>query len=510
VAHGTTDDDIELLTPNAGVFGTGAELELIDDDGDDVASFDDEPRSPWTMVVAGLLVLALIVVGVVAAAPWQDDDVTAVTVPTTVRPPVTTSPATTPDGAPPATAAGRAGWIVEAPAGWGRTAFSNQNGPSLSDEWLDVWASPGAEWATGEWLAVHTSPFSDAMLLTDATRLEVAGRTVVMSTDGPGITTTQVRMPPIGPEPTTFTVTYDIRSHGLTLDRLVAFISAFEPPVGPEPADLDPMATGPLEGLAPLWSGRVQSGFSRLTGEIDTASIVSADGGRTGIGIATSELDRTIETVLPVLYQPVATVPLAAGRPASATVTVWRDIALDDRVFATWTVGDTRVTALGYRVDLTTFVDALATATPATDEQWAELADQPLEAPSIDDDADLDGTLADGTSWSGVVSPQQLGFSTATTGWAAALGAGDGSVIRRFTAVDVDAVLAMVPVDDSATQLVITLADGSSATVPLVEMGDTGRRAGLWADTSLTNGPVAAQLLDATGTATHGEVLGPL
>lgn len=507
MAHGATDDDVELLTPNVGAFGSGADLELIDDDGDDVAAFDDEPRSPWTMVVAGLLVLALIVVGVAAAAPWQDDDVTAVTVPTTVPPPSTTSPAA-PDDAPVAT--GPAGWIVEAPAGWAQTAFSNPSSPSLSDEWLEVWASPGAVWSTGEWLAVHTSPFSDSMLLTGATRLEVEGRTVVMSTDSSGITTAQVRMSPKSPEPVTVTVRYDLRSQGLALDRLVAFITTFEPPIEPAPADLDSMAAGPLAGMAPLWSGRVQSGFSRLTGEIETASIVSADGGRTGIGIATSELDPTIETVLPVLYEPVATVPLAAGRPASATVTVWRDDRLDDRLFATWIVGDTRLTALGYRVDLATFLDALITATPATDEQWAELADQSLEAPSIDDDADLDGTMADGTSWSGVVSPQQLGFSTATDGWAAGLATSDGTVIRRFTAVDVDAVLAMVPVDDPATQMVVTLADGTPVVVPLTEMGDTGRRAGLWADTSLTNGPVAAQLLDAAGTVTYGEVLGPL
>lgn len=512
MAH-STDDDVELLTPNVRAFGTGADLALIDDDDVGDAAFDDEPRSPWTMVVAGLLVLALILVGVVAAAPWQGDDVTAVTVPTTVPPPSTTSPATAPDAGidVPTPIAGEPGWTATPPDGWTETAFVNV-GPGVTDERLEVWASTGAQWANGDWLALHTQSLADAMLLENATRFSVDDRTVVMRTDASGVTTTQVAIATSGLDPMQTTVTFDLASHGLSLDRLTAFIAGFDPPLGYEPVDLTSFAgaDGPLAGMTQIWSDQVTGGFSRLTGAITQGWIASADGGRTGIGIGISEIGPDIDAVLPVIDEPVATVPLAAGRPASETVTVWRDGRIDDRVFATWIVGDTRVTALGYRVDLATFVDTVASATLATDRHWADLVDQQLDLPTTDVDADLDGAMADGTSWSGVVSPQQLGFSTAINGWATGLGSSDGSTIRRFTAVDVDAVLAMVPDDDPATQMVVTLADGTSVVVPLVEMGDSARRAGLWADTSLANEPVAAELLDATGDVTFGEVLGPL
>ena len=66
------DDAIQFLEPRAEAFGGDAPVDFAGLDLDDMPDPDDgEPASRWLAGAAGLVVLAMIAIGVVAAAPWD-------------------------------------------------------------------------------------------------------------------------------------------------------------------------------------------------------------------------------------------------------------------------------------------------------------------------------------------------------------------------------------------------------------------------------------------------------
>ncbi len=80
---------IEFLPPRDDAFGPADADDFVGFDGDD-AGFDDEPpRSRWLTLLAGLAVVGLLAVGVIAAAPWAGDE--AATAPSTTEPAPTTT-----------------------------------------------------------------------------------------------------------------------------------------------------------------------------------------------------------------------------------------------------------------------------------------------------------------------------------------------------------------------------------------------------------------------------------
>ena len=495
------DGTIELLAPNDAAFGGGSALELVADD-DRGGGFDDEPRPRWLMAVAGLVVVGLAAAGVVAAAPWNGDTVTA---PITVVPPSTAPPSTVPTtGSGDGTSSGiplPTGWVSDRPDGWRQVAFANlaPNDGSFGDQ-LDVWATRDATWADGTWFALHAAPQASTFLLEGGSRFAVGDRTVVMGTDPTGVTVTGVTLPLPPDEVGTPPPGYDIRSRGVPLDQLIDFVTDFVPPVPGGAIDYgDIPQLGTLLGTSLVFSAPTDGGLTSLIGSPETASIVSDDGGRTGIATATSTADATVDTVLPLLYEPVATVALASRRPASAQVTVYRDGA-DERLLATWIVDDQRVTVWSYRVDVDTFVAAVASARPATDDEWTQLLDD-AENPPQDDvvvsSTAISGTLADAGRWTGQVNDGSFYVTTETLGWSASFDA--AAPVHRFVAADVDIVLATTAPGDTARTMRVTVDGREPVDVALVEISGTGSWTGAWVDTSIVATPIHVELLDTDG-----------
>jgi hypothetical protein len=505
-----TSDGIELLAPNGAAFGAAGELDLVtDDEFDDAAFDDDEPRSPWSMWLAAALVLALIGVGVVTAAPWRDDPLTgAVSLPTTTVP----TPTTAPTGAlqPDVPSFGDPGWLLAAPAGWSRVAFPAGPGRFATGERVSVWATPDATRGSGVWLAVHTtSDPGQPMLLEDGTRFVVGDRTVVMASDDDEVTTMQVSFPAT---PGGLPLFYDARSHGLTFEQLVAFVADFVPPSDRhiiDHTDLgDAAMTGPLADTSLVWEGTAGNGWAQLTGDYDTFAVITDDGGATGIGIGTQSgpVDVAVDAALPIVFETFADVPLAARRPASDTITVWRDTGPDRQLLATWVVGDTRVTAFAYHVTDDEFVAALQTAAPATAEEWADAVKGTIEGSGDDRDLDLltSGQTANGGGWQGRVRADLLSVQVDGTGeWRTGLVPTNDASVQRFVAVDLDVVLVMVPADDPARTVTVSVDGGEPLVVPLEDVGTTGVRAGLWVDVpapdAVTTPRLTVVVLDAAG-----------
>ncbi|MGD9999155.1 MAG: hypothetical protein AB7U39_19725, partial [Ilumatobacteraceae bacterium] len=69
---GRSGDQIEFLEPRDLAFGGDAPAEFAGFDIDDPPEPEsDEPRSKWLAGTAGVVVVALVAVGVIAAAPWD-------------------------------------------------------------------------------------------------------------------------------------------------------------------------------------------------------------------------------------------------------------------------------------------------------------------------------------------------------------------------------------------------------------------------------------------------------
>ncbi len=185
------DDGIEFVAPRRDLFGG---IAMAGDDEADLpldgafADADDERPARWTTALAGLGVASLIAVGVVAAAPWNEEEA-----PPATSAPASTAPSTTAtsdDGTastePPATASTSpwapgedpfaaaaaggppVGYLLD-PATLGDGFITQIIGPAAevrSDQpsWIDVWATPGASSLTGDWVSVEVSPWPTAVV----------------------------------------------------------------------------------------------------------------------------------------------------------------------------------------------------------------------------------------------------------------------------------------------------------------------------------------------------------
>ena len=169
LARNAAAGDIEFVAPRTGLFGSG--FEVLADEGEvGPASFGDEPPPPrWGTAIALLAVVGLIAVGVVAAAPWDDEaapvpttvptDATVLSTVPTTRGPVETSPTTVPGTLPPGLDARGTGYVlddVEVPdftLQW--VDRPNEPRPPDQEAQLRLWAGSNATRASGTWLALE-------------------------------------------------------------------------------------------------------------------------------------------------------------------------------------------------------------------------------------------------------------------------------------------------------------------------------------------------------------------
>jgi len=166
------------------------------------------PRSRWALALAGLAVIGLLVGGVVAAAPWSDDETT--TAPTTTTPTNSNtaepSPARPAPPSPPvapfttavdAPVPGVEGWLLDPPVA-GLTARALIDGAAEDDGvrrdavesggWGEVWATDGATRTSGRWFSLTLLPFVELEPVAPGwIATEIDGRQGRAATDGDGV-----------------------------------------------------------------------------------------------------------------------------------------------------------------------------------------------------------------------------------------------------------------------------------------------------------------------------------
>jgi hypothetical protein len=240
---------IEFLPPREGAFGSGEEVDFVGFDGDDDGGFDDEPpRSRWLTALAVVGVTALLAGGVIAAAPWDGEEVS--TPPTTVPATTTTAPRPTTTSVapeptlPPGFDTDPPGMLLSGPSSFQLAgAQSDQGYGTSAGDPLEVWASPDAARTSGRWVVIDSREMMGDFenLRRGAVRIDVGGRRALMTVAVDGVV--EVELPP------TDGVGFAITSFGLGLDQIARIAATVSIDArGIDHGDLlDP--GGPLEGL---------------------------------------------------------------------------------------------------------------------------------------------------------------------------------------------------------------------------------------------------------------------
>ncbi|MEX0847705.1 MAG: hypothetical protein WD023_07990 [Ilumatobacteraceae bacterium] len=364
---------IEFVAVDERAFGGAAGDDPVFMGFDDDDPFDDDaPVSRWLIGVSAAVLVALVGVGVIAAAPWADD--TAAPPATTVPAPSTTTSTTTPPRNP-ATGTGRpattAPGIVLDPVPDGLVLIDAQTGPGAAAPvafgWSEVWSTSGATRTSGRWFAVTLLPFvsmDDATARFDgeASTIDVGGRSGRLTTTTTGVAT--LRFDTGQTDASRLLV---VSAFGLTPDELVTLAASIgidddrpqlvdDRPIFLRPELLDGFtrlaaAAAARELIDDLLQPQDLSAGTFYTGGIDDEDVVllQLSALPTGLDVlAALALDSTVPTEPPLGFvgeRLVVGTRVFQGTPASV---------------AWWDVGDQRVTVLS-----TLGVDELIALIPA-------------------------------------------------------------------------------------------------------------------------------------------------
>lgn len=220
---------IEFLPPRDGVFGEAEVADFVGFDGDASEAFEDEPpRSRWLTALAVVGVTGLIAGGVIAAAPWDGEDVATpptTTVPPTVPPTTAPLPTTTTEpGLPPGVSADVPGMLPIGP-----TSFVLVFAESISDankyevlgslDPIEVWMSSDASRNAGRWIVIDSRETSSDVqsLRRDATRVEAGIRPALLVARPDGVIEIEV--------PVSDGVPFSISGFGVGLPELIRVAS---------------------------------------------------------------------------------------------------------------------------------------------------------------------------------------------------------------------------------------------------------------------------------------------
>jgi hypothetical protein len=393
---GTTEDPtIEFLTPNDTAFGMSEVAEFVGISGPhESEGFDDEaPRPQWLMAVAGVVVTALIAVGVVAAAPWEGGDSapapsttvpTSSTVPSTTSPPVTTAPPTDQEllnGA----SVTPTGWVIDNPAGDLQLTGVYSDplagfGPPM--DWMSVWTTPDATAETGRWLAITTllAQRGSEPVLAHSTRFDVNGQPALLTSIGNG----GFRLRFSGGDGTP----YQMAGFGLALDQIIEVAGAVTSQTPGRNAtisfgDLD--APGrPLDGMQQSISESVlMGGLEAQVAGTDQVAFAAYFDPNTHVWV---NLQRSTETPEAALLAKLLITPspeaAALGLPSDIGVTMASGEVRDYVVGTTgdglqttlirWTK-DGQILTLTGNVSATTLIDLATASRQAFVPEWRQL-----------------------------------------------------------------------------------------------------------------------------------------
>ncbi|MEK7425257.1 MAG: hypothetical protein AAB131_15610 [Actinomycetota bacterium] len=515
---------IEFLAPNDAAFGASGTADFVGLAGHDVAEFGDAdaPRSAWLGALAGVVVTALVVGGVIAAAPWSsgpDGAPPATTAPSTSIVP-TTTPATT-AGEP--TLSEQLGGAPVDPVGWVLDdtgtelafagAYSDPNASSSrgpDEDRIDLWATPGATRTTGRWMAI-SSMIGQAgyePLVADAIRLDVAGGPALLTAAGDATFSLLFT----GADGTP----YEIVGFGLTLDELVhvagtvtmdhstIVYGGLDAPGGPlDPLDQLISTSSPWGGLGGAFGGFAEASSDYYDSRAERfvfvqrgpvtpgtdvlASFVLSGGGMSNLGpggsmtiVTTAGDARTIA------------VGVLSNAPGGSPQSVVRFVE-----------DGQQITLLGWGTSLSALVELASRVHQATSEEWTRLVIESQQAFNVGSPNSTvtqlgGGTLADGRAWQ----------STGDGKWLQIYGEHFGSQVRLtdrpmpdlrvYSTPTASFVVATSAWPGTAVTLRVTVHDQAPVEVPLVEVGDTRRLMAVHGFSE--TGAFGAELLDADGT----------
>jgi hypothetical protein len=485
-------DEIEFLTPRIDVFGdAGDGFALVDSDdptGVAFADVDDAPRSRTASILAGLGLVALIVVGVVAAAPWSSDDEAAA--PSTTEQPTTTdAPATTVEPVVPVPSTpvvdaendtdlavdlsryGPGFVIVRPPTGMRAVGAYDQGSGDVPIAHLDIWATPEADRSTGTWLAIAATSYADGQtdLLADASVVDIGGIPGLVALDRDDVTIVTWR-PREG-------VRIALASHGMALDRLLATAAG----IGTVGNTITYAGAPAADDGTPLdriidedrSSGDIGAQVVQLA---ERVAVYQDSSGTTSLVVGTRKAEATDETITRFLL---ATATTKGDITVSRRVKVnGLDVAVGSLSLSPganvvqWRAGDDWITVIG-TVPIDRLIRSLRTGRMATEEEWDALVEQAYEPDPSPAEDPVFATIGSGT--------------VAGSGWGAALSEQAGYLVLRSDAFyfservepdpeqpvsvyrSVEATFVVAIVDEpSSDSLLVEHAGGDPITVPLV------------------------------------------
>lgn len=521
---GTTDEasTIEFVAPNDAAFGASTSADFIGIDGHDPGEFGDAdaPRAAWLGALAGVVVAALIVGGVIAAAPWSDgpDAAPAVTIApsgSTVPPasPARTVGDTTPVDALAGVAFEPVGWVIDDPTGGLQPSagFSNPGGGSLGpgSEWLDVWTTPGDVRTGGRRLALSTLDVEEAQfqLVLDGVRFELAGGPALLST----ATEEAFMLRFIGTDGTPF----EMAGAGFTLDEIVRIANTVTRPYTIDFGDLQDSG-GPFEAMQRTISGSVPyGGFNftlfgsteAFTSYYDPATLGSVTVQRGPVWspdamvIASLLLDTPPEVERSGGDGSV-TIEIAAGQPRTLTIGSFTDGSGQSLV--RWAEDGQQVMLIGTNASVDDLIDMASRTRLATPAEWQDLVIDSRDGVALTDNEGsrtfthlADGTLSDGQRWEADSNGSLFFVSTGSYGSAFPVPDGPMPYLRTYSTASATFVVAASAWPGTAVTLRVTVQDQPSVDRPLVRLGDTPTFMAVHGFSEL--GPFTAELLDAAG-----------
>ena len=505
--------DIEFVSPDASAFGDSGGDGFVGSDLGSDAPFGDGPRSSRLTVIAGVMVVGLIAVGVIASSPWSGDD--AAPTPTTeVAPgPVINVPAPSTTDLLEGVPDQPVGWVLDPPPE-GFQLSSAQSIPVPFGEQLpaEVWGEPGGS-PDDRWITVQmVRNDGGRSLRRNGERIDLGVRRAVVDTSDDGITTVEVGTLD-GSEPLQVVV----RGHTVTPDLLVelaeraAATGGLASQIGYGDDAAPPAA---FIGLTRLWSGRMLPDDGGSIGPaVASTSYYDPATGR-GLTIDLGIPDRSLAPYLRLFGTDIggdtmAAVDLGLGLGLGTTPTIvgfGSDQGVAN-VRATWVRRDESVTFTGYGTGVDVVIEAALRAQLADGGIWIRALRQTNAGISFNEgrpspSAYVTGTLTSGREWSGSLADTYVFVSAAitpgqATGGGSPIDIPDRPALQRFANPFMTVVAATAPWPSIATTLRVTVQGQPPVEMPLRQLNDSPIGGTIVVYDDLL--PATAELLDASG-----------
>lgn len=524
----STVDQIEFLPPNDAAFGAAGGADFVGFDGADDEMFgDDEPRSRWLPAVASVVVLGLLAVGIIVAAPWDENatatppttttPATTTTVPATV-PPTIRPPVELPPTGPPGFVLDQAGELRLAGA-WSSGAGARPDS-AYADDRFDLWATPDATRTTGRWLAVATQHSRGESETTwpDAARLTIGTHGAIIRTDATGVS----RMSFTAADETAF----EIGGFGFSLDELVAVANEVHAGADRRTVYYGTLIDGPLAGMTEIATQLVQFGgldAYSLMAQAQSSSYYSSATAHSfaSVELRVSEPTDINDAVLQFLMQPVTDLTaqdlatltsLCLDHECRGPVHISQDPYSVDSVLVTWADERGTVTVSSYGLPVSTIVGLLPQVRLTDQTEWTDLVvrsnEGTLDGPPPQSFPSAEPTTigehADGSNtprWSAQMTadgPVAVYVNSNISGWGGLIAdLGVAPAVRHYAAPSITYVIGTAQFPSAARTMRVTVQGLPPVDVPMVQVGDTTTFAAAYAYIELLSDTV--EFLDLSG-----------